>query len=186
MAEKDPWLPRPDVEAVIRDAISKWHPELHRQGATIIAVSRPEASSKGGKQVWASIKKASDLERVLHDPQDDTGLDFIMIVAADVWRAITEKQRLALVDHELNHVGWEVDDKGEGRWAVRAHDIEEFTAVVERHGNWKEDVRAFLDAALKSRLTQPELFGGLGADVAETLKGVTVETTEQGVRLSKT
>ena len=63
---------------------------------------------------------------------------------------LTEKQRLALIDHELCHIVRDVDsDSG---FSMRSHDIEEFAAVVERHGAWKADVHHFLAAAKNAQL----------------------------------
>lgn len=55
----------------------------------------------------------------------EDGYDFIITFDVAEWKALTEAQRRALVDHELCHCA--VGDNG---WRVRAHDIEEFRAVL--------------------------------------------------------
>ncbi|SDU42295.1 putative metallopeptidase [Jiangella alkaliphila] len=70
------------------------------------------------------------------------------------WELLNEKQRVALVDHELCHFEVIEDDEVDGgrRLATRGHDLEEFTAVVERHGLWRPEVEAFAGAAIGAQL----------------------------------
>lgn len=68
------------------------------------------------------------------------------------WNLLTDSQRRALVDHELCHCGVKDPGADEPEWTLRAHDIEEFKAVIERHGFWKSDVREFSEAAHQLKL----------------------------------
>ena len=109
-----------------------------------------------GRVTLGKCKKASDLDRELAD------FDFIILLARWFWVAetVTEPQRQALLDHELCHAALKLDAKGEpvederGRrvYRVRKHDIEEFTAIVERHGCYKADLESFA-AALRRSVT---------------------------------
>jgi hypothetical protein len=47
---------------------------------------------------------------------------------------LTDLQKVALVDHELSHGSREEDAKGEVKWVLQSHDIEEFTGIVNRWG----------------------------------------------------
>ena len=38
-------------------------------------------------------------------------------------------------------------ESGEGDWTIVGHDLEEFAAVVARHGLWRREVEAFCQAA---------------------------------------
>jgi len=80
--------------------------------------------------------------------------DFIMILDQEFWTQATPHQRKALVHHELLHAAHATDKAGDLRftddgrpiWALRAHDIEEFDAVVARYGAWLPDVQKFANA----------------------------------------
>src|SRR6185503_11644455 len=71
---------------------------------------------------------------------------------------VTPEQRRALLDHELCHGARQHDAKGEpvyderGRpvYRLRKHDIEEFTAIVSRHGCYKADLENFAAAIRRS------------------------------------
>jgi hypothetical protein len=149
--ESQEWEQRPDVDEVIAEAVTAWHPDLKR--AHILGVGRPKAQKSKGKLVWASLKKASPLERVLYDD----ALDFILVVALDTWTPLPMPQRRALIDHELCHGTWDPGDEEKGiagDWKLVAHDLEEFDAVVKRHGAWKGDVLRFLQAGKKVNTAQ--------------------------------
>ncbi|HOV59228.1 MAG TPA: putative metallopeptidase, partial [Rhodanobacteraceae bacterium] len=86
--------------------------------------------------------------------------DFLMILDHAYWfDEATPREREILVFHELCHAVHAKDRFGAERftrdgapiWGIRAHDIEEFNAVVARYGVWKDDIRAFLDAAGEHR-----------------------------------
>lgn len=79
--------------------------------------------------------------------RDDTFL--VIEIAEKEWVELTTAQRRALVDHELCHFVLDEDDDGNETVSVVGHDLEEFRAVVERHGMWRPDVRAFTDVAVK-------------------------------------
>lgn len=144
------WQRRPDIEVVVEYCIQRWHPHLKR--ANVIALGRPKATTKNGKEEWAKLKRASKQERVLY-AEDSEGLDYILIVALDTWSRFTKAQRIALVDHELCHAaGYDAETD---TWALRAHDLEEFRAVVERHGAWSADVELFVETA--RRVTPPQM-----------------------------
>ena len=69
--------------------------------------------------------------------------DFILVFHKETWDHLTDAQRTALVDHELCHAAVKHTKAGEPRWFIQGHDLEEFRAVVERHGLWQPDVADF-------------------------------------------
>lgn len=103
-----------------------------------------------GRVTLGKCKKASDLDREL------AAFDFIVLLSRAFWTdpRVTDAQRTALLDHELCHACLKYDDAGEpvederGRrvYRVRKHDIEEFTAIVSRHGCYKADLETFASA----------------------------------------
>lgn len=82
------------------------------------------------------------------------GLDLCIDVNHTAWLALSNEQRVALIDHELCHFGIEETDKGT-RFVLLSHDVEEFGAIVTRWGLWKPDLRAFGRVITE----QAELFG---------------------------
>lgn len=131
-----------------KTAIRKWHP--HLMGASIAYLFADSISPKGGKVCLAKIRKATPVENFLND------YDLVLIVNAEYWHDLEERARLALVDHELCHVGAEISDDGTVTYRMIGHDLEEFADVVRRHGVWREDIRRFNEA-------QGDLFAGAEA-----------------------
>lgn len=80
---------------------------------------------------------------------------FLIILDQDYWRAASPRLREILVYHELCHAVQAVDKFGSPRfdkdgapmWALRGHDVEEFTSVVQRYGAWNDDIERFVAAA---------------------------------------
>ncbi len=76
-----------------------------------------------------------------------TGFDFIILVDQKVWDRLSLEQQEAVVDHELCHCRY--DEKG---WYVADHDVQEFRAILERHGFWQDSLREFVEAAQQQKL----------------------------------
>lgn len=109
--------------------------------------------SRDGKIELAKPKRASDLDRVLHDG----GADFIVLLNKDAWETLLPDQRLAVLDHELTHLeverdgaGYKEDENGRAVTRIRKHDLEEFVEVVERHGCYLKDLEDLVEASLRS------------------------------------
>jgi hypothetical protein len=108
-----------------------------------------------GRLQLGQCRRASDLDRLLHD------LDFVILLNWEAWHAadFSEAQKRALLDHELSHGALRLTDDGEpaedtnGRkvYRIRKHDVEEFRAIVERHGLWKADLAEFAAAAMEAK-----------------------------------
>ena len=104
-----------------------------------------------GKTVLANIKKASAVDLCLIDAE------LIVRVNMDAWKRLTEAQQRALIDHELCHATTELDKQGEVNLKMVGHDVEEFSAIVERHGLWKGDLRDFLEQADQLKLFESQV-----------------------------
>lgn len=113
-------------------------------------------------------KKRSELDRSLDE------YDFVILLNAEAWRTFNGEQRTRLLYHELFHAVIEVDANGDekrdaaGRLitATRPHDIQEFSAVVERYG-WDEDLSGLAVAGLADAerpLLQAQKTTGSGGD----------------------
>jgi hypothetical protein len=122
-----------------------------------------------------TARKISSLAAYLAgDPDEETTPPFYVITIWDKGRKeLTAAQQQALVDHELMHCEPQLDDGGNWKLVIRGHDLEEFNAIVERHGLWQPDVEAMAKAMEDA--IQPGLpFGDLLRDRPERLKSVTV------------
>lgn len=69
-------------------------------------------------------------------------LEFLIEINWLAWAALSGRQRVALIDHELSHCGTEETDDGE-KLIMIAHDVEEFGSIVQRWGLWVPDLVAF-------------------------------------------
>ncbi len=71
----------------------------------------------------------------------------------------TDAEWCQLAEHELYHCGPELDEFGNPKFdkdgfpcfAMRGHDVEEFTGVVRRYGALRPDVKALVEAANQPR-----------------------------------
>jgi hypothetical protein len=73
---------------------------------------------------------------------------FLITVYTGPWLILSHAKRVALVDHELCHCRCEMGQSGVKLW-IRPHDSEEFTDIIDRHGLWRSDVEAIVNAGLK-------------------------------------
>ena len=80
---------------------------------------------------------------------------YIITLDARVCQVMSDSDFMALVEHELYHIGQERDEEGELVWSastgepklyLRGHDVEEFFGVVQRYGA-SADVQKMVDLA---------------------------------------
>lgn len=76
------------------------------------------------------------------------GFDFVMEINWQEWKRASDHQKLALIDHELSHAGREEDAKGEKKYVLQLHDVEEFGGIVKRWGLWRNDLVVFAGAVV--------------------------------------
>lgn len=151
MAEEYEKAPQEIVDLVERIVQEHHH---HLLDARIGVVMRPEAPISKGVATWGQASLISPKIRPLLK-QD---LDFIIWLAYDTWHDVLDhNQQKALVDHELCHCGF-TDD---GKPYMKNHDIEEFTEIVERHGNWRYGLEEMDKAMQQHRLFNLERQGAV-------------------------
>jgi predicted metallopeptidase len=145
------WWTAPEVEEIAEKLIAEHHP--HLADVKIRYVFRDEAAKSRGRTVLGKARKISGLNAhlvgLVGRNHVDGEVDFFVIeVASDTWRQLDDKQRVALVDHELCHLNIEEpeDATKDRKLVLRGHDLEEFTEIVQRHGLWKPDVDEFARA----------------------------------------
>ena len=168
--------PAPAVERIARDLIAKHHKDL--VDVRIEYVFRSETAKSRGKEVWGQARKISGLNAYLSQedgPSEAASGDvdyFVIEISEPVWVILDAGQRKALVDHELCHLQLVWDDDGEVSLRLRHHDVEEFQAVVIRHGLWRPDLGDFAAALPEKQRSFED--AETDADVDDDLPDVTV------------
>ena len=130
----DYWKADEAKEIAEKEVIPQWHENLSQLRIAYLFVD--DLVSKG-KTIAAKIKKASSLEHFLTD------YNLILTVNKTVWKRFGPAKRLALIDHEFCHVMAGMDKRGKIWFTLVGHDLEEFSAVVKRHGIWDDAIADF-------------------------------------------
>lgn len=151
--EPDPIEPYGYLDRLVRD-----HNHLD-QARIALAWMLDVKADIDGHLVLGKCKKATDLDREFRE------YDFVILLNATAWKHFSEKQRAALVDHELHHAALAkdkktgdpvMDERGRRVYRIRKHDIEEFKGVVARHGLYKHDLEDFARTCNESPLYKAE------------------------------
>lgn len=131
------------MERIAAEIIHDQH--SHLGPVRVVYVFASEAIKRKGKELWGRAKLVTGLNAYLAGVDaDETEPFFVIEISAPIWRILTDPQKRALVDHELEHL--DVDPET-SKLILRGHDLEEFSGVVRRHGLWRDDVIAFVEAA---------------------------------------
>lgn len=129
---------------------------------TIYATAEIPQIQAGG---WKRARFECQLRQWFPEP-----IDFLLTFSASECMRLDDRSFCALVEHELYHCAPQLDQYGNpkfndktGRpmYAIRGHDVEEFTGVVRRYGATSWEVRALVNAA-----NQPPLIDGASIDIA--------------------
>lgn len=127
-----------------------WTNVPNRRGGRAVLGTAEIPSAKGGK--WAIARQEWQLRQWFGALPDFV----ITLSAAYCLEVADDAQFCALVEHELLHCGQARDqfgapkfskDTGRPIFAIRGHDVEEFTSIVRRYGADAAGVREFVDAA---------------------------------------
>lgn len=112
----------PEVEEIVGKLLPEHHDHLARHDVKIRCVFRHPVAKSKGKIVLGKAHKIGGLNAHLvglsrRDDLGDEPADFFVIeIAHKAWEALSEPQRVALVDHELCHFDVEIpDDEDEDR-----------------------------------------------------------------------
>ncbi|MCL6479322.1 MAG: hypothetical protein K6T65_13095 [Peptococcaceae bacterium] len=155
------WIKAPEVERLAKQLINECH--SHLTEANIMYLFRDGPWSSQDRTTWGKAVKVSGRDKFIHE------YDFLIIINKEIWTILTEDQRKALVDHELMHCYLsDYDKEGNPVWSIRGHDLEDFAAVVRRHGMWNDAVKRYLKAAERREdESQQRLFGSEDTDNSE-------------------
>jgi hypothetical protein len=132
-----------------------------------IILDPPAVLKLHGVRCAATIRVNSYADRVQGKP------DVTVTIARDSWEAFSDEQKLALIDHELEHLLPDLDDEknprsddlGRPKFKMRPHDwdLSGFASVVRRHGRAAVEVKTtvnFITSADGQMLME---FGGIKA-----------------------
>lgn len=144
--------------ALLDELVDQHHPDL-RTARIAIAWQTAWKPDVDGRVTLGKLKRASDLDREL------AAFDFVVLLHRAFWtdERVTDLQRRALLDHELHHAALKLDPKGEpvederGRkvFRTRKHDVEEFTAIVQRYGLWTSELESLAKAFQRQAQKNP-------------------------------
>lgn len=110
-------------------------------------------ATKDGRAVAGRTRKVNVEDKVLIGHIDQAQTTFVVVVATDVWEAMDTTQRMAVLDHELSHIGFNAALE----MTCVGHDLQEFRGVVERHGvDWDEGLRKFAETC-QDKMSQVQL-----------------------------
>ena len=116
------------------EAVIGEHPELafihHYQVKIGYMVSNKKKKSSG-RAVFADCRKVQDYYKAEFIPYD-----FLITVYTENCEAaaFTDEEYRILMFHELMHVRADMNDKGEIRFSVAPHDIEDFAVILKQYG----------------------------------------------------
>jgi hypothetical protein len=146
--------PLPEPYRLLAEIRKAHHPDL-KEAKIVLAWQKGIKADKDGHVMLGKCIKIGDLQKELAD------WDFVITLNFDVWQSSewTREKKMALLDHELMHAAEsldkdgepKVDAKGRRQWRIRKHDVEEFSAIIERHGIWKRDLERFAEAIMKTK-----------------------------------
>lgn len=97
-------------------------------------MSSNKKKRSNGKTTFADCRKIPDRDKKF------IPFDFLITVYDPNVEGFTDEQMEILIYHELLHVGVEEKDDGSERYYIVPHDIEDFSAVIEKYGEaWADD-----------------------------------------------
>jgi|CXWL01.1.fsa_nt_gi DNA segregation ATPase FtsK/SpoIIIE-like protein len=160
------WKAAPEVAKIARQIISESHPHLaetrvefrffdeekKKLNHSIFGYAEIISGDKAYMATWMPDQFGEIVQpESFREPEPF----FMISIWEKAWRNLMESQRLALVDHELCHCIIELDERNNPVLRLVGHDIEEFNAIVARHGLWMPHEEAFVKSI---RTEQNSLF----------------------------
>jgi len=124
--------PAESVAEISKGLIRKFHSDLVNTKIAYLYKNKPIKAR--GKEVIAFSSKCSGIVKVLSE------YDVIMIVSYPAFQQLTDDHKIAIIDHELTHLLVDEDSTGAPKLRILAHDVEEFSSIIERHGLYQQDL----------------------------------------------
>lgn len=169
-----------DAKPIGKSLVEQFHRHLLQTDIPLLYVFRSKHAESNGKPILGKAKRVTGLSAFLayRHLVDEGEFDsippviFVIELAKDLWYSLEPSQRIALIDHELMHFGPD---------GMRAHDVEEFRDVIDRHGLWQPSIEA-----LAVTISQQKLFPSFEAaleSMRPTEGSVTITVGDESVTL---
>jgi hypothetical protein len=130
-----------DVHKLVAKAMGEWHLELKASGVTIDAVFARKLDSDENPVPAVTAHGSTAAAKIGITSLEDRarGLkDAKLTIDGHVWDGLSAQSRIALIDHELEHLnaGEERDDLGRPKLKMSKHDyvLAGFLSIINRHG----------------------------------------------------
>jgi Putative phage metallopeptidase len=192
--EVEPFIAAPDLEALVDEVIAAYDEfdpiaiARREEGLSIACVFETKPFDPLEEELKphtiAKVTKASPLWRCLTDRE------YVIQFRKAFWDAFDERQRTAVVHHELTHIDITVDAKGRTKYGTREHDVEDFTQTMRRFGpilpSRSAFVKAFLDWQHEQDRPGPTVLHPVATKAeqraADKIAGDAVDDAEQAFR----
>jgi len=139
--------------------LMRGHPEVRGGRQVLGTVFRPDVQGRLREVFqWLLAEKFGAGDNDSGDGEDRP-IDFLVVLDADYWLDSDDHLREILVYHELCHIQPAFDKHGAQRFdrdtglpvlTLAGHDVEEFTAVVQRYGAYSGELADFIRACRPS------------------------------------
>jgi hypothetical protein len=137
--EKAEFKDAPEVAEVAARMIDDIN--THLAEARIKFMFRTGKWEKRGRTIYGKAEKVGQKWKFLSD------FDFLIVINRDGWFQNNMDVRKAVLDHELTHCARGEDDKmGNPKWYIQDHSVEDFPAVIKRHGLWTASLQRLVQA----------------------------------------
>jgi hypothetical protein len=143
----DPFIQAPEVRALAFDVMSQWEEFAALRDAlaretdplrlAFVFETKPYVEGELVKtHTIAKVTKAAPMWAFLGE------VDIVIQFRMPFWEHFDERQRRAVLHHEMSHIEFP-----RGRLGLREHDVEDFTGTMRRYGPYLPGRRAFVRAA---------------------------------------
>ena len=114
------------VAGMAKKLIAKFHDELINSKIAYLFKNKP--MTQKGKAVAATAEKVGDKMKALCEQ------DFLIVISYPTWQDLTDKEKWAVLDHELQHCFAGETEAGDAVHKILDHDFSDFGVVIQRHG----------------------------------------------------
>ena len=168
MADERKFWPADEVRVIATSMIGTDERFRALRRTRICYLFKKKAATVRGKPQAGTVRRWGDLQNEVAELAGGKRFDYVVIVAHDYWCSLSNKQKEALVFHQLCHI-----DPPDG---IRAHDFEGFKEELEAFGFWNLDLLQIAEA-----VRQLDLFSEEDEEPAggERDADVTVEAEER-------
>lgn len=143
----DPFITAPEVRSLAFDVMGQWEEFAALRDAigretdplriAFVFETKPYVEGEIVKtHTIAKVTKASPMWAFLGD------VDLVIQFRQPFWEHFDERQRRAVLHHEMSHIEFP-----RGRLGLREHDVEDFVGTMRRYGPYLPGRRAFVRAA---------------------------------------